>query len=76
MAKKISEHVKEILIERGLEDGYIADKMELFNDEQTRLEQLRKAKFLDQVGRTMLAERFGARAQDLNGFYDTFDLIV
>lgn len=76
MAKKISEHVKEILIERGLEDGYIADKMELFNDEQTRLEQLRKAKFLDQVGRTMLAKRFGARAQDLNGFYDTFDLIV
>jgi hypothetical protein len=73
---KIAEHVKEILIEKNLDDKYIAAKMELFNDNQTRLEQLRNAKFLDQTGRKMLAEKFGATASDLNGFYDTLDLIV
>lgn len=39
--------------------------MQLFNDEQTRLEQLQKAKFLDQQSRDLLAKKFGLTVEEL-----------
>ena len=72
----ISKKVEEVMLERELSESYILNKMQLFNDEQTRLEQLQKAKFLDQPSRDLFAKKFGLTVEELNGFYNTFDSII
>lgn len=70
----IAKKVEEVMLERQLSESYILNKMQMFNDEQTRLEQLQKASFLDQAGRKILAEKFGSTLDALNGFYSTVNI--
>lgn len=67
---KIAEHVHQILIEKGLDAPYISEKMNLFKGVTDELEALIKARFLDEEGRAMLAERTVFSKRDLDGFFE------
>jgi hypothetical protein len=46
-----------VLEEKGLDECYIAEKMEVFENVDTNLRALAKFRFLDLEGRMMLAKR-------------------
>ncbi|WP_193988039.1 hypothetical protein [Lelliottia steviae] len=62
--------VQAVLREKGLDECYISDKMELFLGVQDNLRALAKSRFLDSEGRFMLAERLKVSVRELDNFYE------
>lgn len=69
MTPSIVHDVREILITKGLDDSYVAEKMSLFENIKTNFEALAMASFLDDEGRVFLAEKTGFSVSDLNTFF-------
>ena len=61
--------VQAVLRAKGLDEGYINDKMELFLGVKDNLRALAKSRFLDSEGRTMLADRIKVNVKELDNFY-------
>lgn len=83
METRIQRHVRQILIEKGLPDTYIEDKMERFEgieDGCTKLAvhiaaeavALSSARFLDGKGRSELAHMLKVTTRDLEGYWECY----
>lgn len=59
-----------VLEEKGLDECYIAEKMEVFENVDTNLRALAKSRFLDLEGRMMLAKRIKVTLTQLENFYE------
>jgi hypothetical protein len=66
----IMHDVRTVLKQKGLNDRYIAEEMELFEGVESNLRALAYSRFLDLNGRTILAERIDVDLKQLQGFYD------
>jgi hypothetical protein len=62
--------VRAVLEQKGLDDYYIAVKMDLFKGVKSNLRALAYSRFLDTEGRILLAERIDVDYKQLQGFYD------
>ncbi len=70
----IVQDIRSVLENKGLDECYIAEKMELFEGVETNLKALAKSRFLDLEGRMMLAKRINVNIKQLEGFYEVSSL--
>ena len=59
-----------VLEEKGLDECYIAEKMEVFENVDTNLSALAKSRCLDMEGRSTLAKRIKVTLTQVENFYE------